>query len=124
MSTQKPIKLRTANTVWATLSEDQDGTKQLDLASGLTELQIKSYTGGLGAYRSDGEPLKIERVADQVHLNDRNGITQLTLKMGRNEEVTDVRHPLVTLVIILSGAGSGPKDPIQAGTILFALRWE
>jgi hypothetical protein len=124
MSTPKPIELRAGDAVWATVCEDQDGTKQLDLVPGLTTLQIESYTGGLLPYDTDGKPLKIEQGAYHVYINDRDGNTQLKLNMDSNGEIADVVHPLVNLVIMLSGAGSAGCTPIQPADLLFGFHWK
>jgi hypothetical protein len=124
MSTPKPIKLRAGDAVWAIIYEDQDNTKKLDLASDLTTLQIESYTGGLLSYDTDGKPLKIEQGAYHIYINDRDGNTQLKLNLDDSGEIADVVHPLVKLVINLSGAGSVGNVPIKPANLLFGLRWK
>ena len=66
MSTPKLIKLQAGDAIWATIYEDQDNTKKLDLASDLTTLRIESYPGGLLPYDTDGKPLKIEQGAYHI----------------------------------------------------------
>jgi hypothetical protein len=119
----KQFELRAGNGVWGTLYEDNDGTKRLDLDTGLTELQIQSYTGGLVAYVGS-EPLKIEQGPDHVNLKDSNGNTQLSLKMSSNGEISDVQHPLVTLMVVPFGTGSIGNDPSSFAQLLFGLRWK
>ena len=103
---------------------DQNGVKSLDLASELTEPQIDSYSGGLAPYNSDGEPLQIQQAVEYVYLNDRHGNTDLRLRMNSNGEIVDVQHPLVSLMILLSGPGNVGSSSIQPGTLLFRFRWK
>ena len=98
--------------------------KSLDLASELTEPQIDSYSGGLAPYNSDGEPLQIQQAVEYVYLNDRHGNTHLRLRMNSNGEIVDVQHPLVSLMILLSGPGNVGSSSIQPGTLLFRFRWK
>jgi hypothetical protein len=122
--TTKRIELRAGDAVWGTLSEDQNGVKTLDLASELTESQVDSYTGGLAPYGSDGEPLQIQQGAEYVYLNDRRGNTQLRLSIDNNNEIVDVQHPLVTLLIFVSNPGSAGSIAIKPRTLLFGFRWK
>jgi hypothetical protein len=124
MPISKQFQLRVGNTIWATLHVDQDGTKRLDLDAGLTELQVQSYTGGLVAYADGSEPLSVEQGPYHVYLKDSSGNTQLSLRMGSNGEISDVEHPLVTLMVIPVGAGTMENDPISFPQLLFGLRWK
>jgi len=122
--TVKRIELRAGDVLWGSLCEDQNGEKSLDLASELTEPQIDSYSGGLAPYNSDGEPLQIQQAVEHVYLNDRHGNTHLRLRMNSNGEIVDVQHPLVSLMILLSGPGNVGSSSIQPGTLLFRFRWK
>ena len=124
MAIAKQFELRVGNAVWATLYADQDGTKRLDLDVGLTEPQIQSYAGGFVAYGDGSEPLRIEQGPNHVYLKNSNGNTQASLRMGSNGEISDVEHPLVTLMVIPSGSRSVGKDPISSAQLLFGLRWK
>jgi hypothetical protein len=122
--TAKRIELRGGDVVWGTLCEDQNGVKSLDLAPELTEPQIDSYTGGLAPYDRDGEPLQIQQAVEYVYLNDRHGNTHLRLRMNSNGEIVDVQHPLVALMVLLSGPGNVENCSIQPGMLLFRFRWK
>jgi hypothetical protein len=52
-----------------------------DLDTGLTELQIQSYTGGLVAYVGSAL-MRIEQGPDHVYLKDSDENTQLSLRMS------------------------------------------
>jgi len=125
MNTSKQVQLRTGDAVWATLTEDDDGTKTLEIDPDLTELQISTYTGGLAPYDREGIPLRIEQgIENAVCLKDLNAKTRMMLRLDAKGEISDVAHPLVALVLMLAGGGSQGTEPIQAGELLFRFRWK
>jgi hypothetical protein len=121
--TAKRIELRAGDVVWGTLSEDQNGVKSLELASELTEEQVDSYTRGL-PYGSDGETLQIQQGEEYVCFNDRYGNTQFRLSANNKNEIVDIQHPLITLMIFRSDPGSVGSNPTKTGAFLFGFRWK
>ena len=116
------IELKDGYVLWAFLREDDDGSKYLDLASGITSSKIDSYTGGLAPYDSQGNPLTIGLGVSYVYINDQRGMNLLKLDMNEMGEIVDVEHPVVTLVVRLDGGGSMGNASVVAGHLLFALR--
>ena len=51
-------------------------------------------------------------------------LTDLRLRMNSNGEIVDVQHPLVSLMILLSGPGNVGSSSIQPGSLLFRFRWK
>jgi hypothetical protein len=51
-------------------------------------------------------------------------LTHLRLRMNSTGEIVDVQHPLVSLMILLSGLGNVGSGSIQPGTLLFRFRWK
>jgi len=52
------------------------------------------------------------------------GARSVGRKMNSNGEIVDVQHPLVSLMILLSGPGNVGSSSIQPGTLLFRFRWK
>ena len=120
------IELRLGEALWATLSEDEDGKKQLDLAPSLTSDQINSYKGGLALCDSTWRPLIIgQDVNNSVYIKDHDGNKVLMLRVGINDEIVDILHPLVKLVVVQPATrGSTGNDPARFGRLMLGLRWK
>lgn len=121
---KQSIELRYGNTLWATLREEDDGTKHLDLEQNLTNIQIDSYLGGLALRDSKGIPLTIGRRVNKIYICDRDGNKLLKLGVDNNDEIVDVSHPVVRLVLLSVGGGSIGNDPIRFSNLLLGLRWK